>query len=45
MAWMRAALSVSRSGFHAWLARVPSQRIRGDEVISARVDYAAASFY
>lgn len=33
---MREALGVSRSGFHAWLTRSPSQRARGDEVIGAR---------
>ncbi len=26
IAWMCAALGVSRSGFHAWLTRQPSQR-------------------
>lgn len=33
VAWMCSALSVSRSGFHAWLTRTPSQRAREDEVI------------
>ena len=33
VAWMCAALSVSRSGFHAWLTRQPSQRTRDDGVI------------
>jgi putative transposase len=36
-AWMCGALGVSRSGFHAWLTRAPSQRARDDEVIGARV--------
>ena len=36
-AWMCGALGVSRSGFHAWLTRSPSQRARDDEVIGARV--------
>ena len=31
------ALGVSRSGFHAWLIRPPSQRARDDEVIGAKV--------
>ncbi len=37
VAWMCGALGVSRSGFHAWLNRAPSQRARDDEVIGARV--------
>ena len=37
ISWMCEALSVSRSGFHAWLRRSPSQRARNDEAISARV--------
>lgn len=37
VAWMCGALGVSRSGFHAWLTRAPSQRARDDELISARV--------
>jgi len=37
VAWMCGALGVSRSGFHAWLTRSPSQRARDDEVIGARV--------
>lgn len=36
-AWMCEALGVSRSGFHAWLTRAPSQRARDDEEIGARV--------
>jgi putative transposase len=34
---MCGALGVSRSGFHAWLIRPPSQRARDDEVIGAKV--------
>lgn len=37
VAWMCGALGVSRSGFHAWLTRAPSQRDRDDEVIGARI--------
>jgi putative transposase len=37
VAWMCAALDVSRSGFHAWLARPQSQRDRDDEVILTKV--------
>ena len=37
VAWMCGALGVSRSGFHAWLTRAPSQRARDDEVIGTRV--------
>jgi putative transposase len=37
VAWMCGALGVSRSGFHAWLTRSPSQRSHDDEVIGARV--------
>lgn len=37
LAWLCAALDVSRSGFHGWLKRIPSQRARDDEQISARV--------
>ena len=36
-AWICEALGVSRSGFHAWLTRAPSQRARDDEEIGARV--------
>lgn len=36
-AWMCEALGVSRSGFHAWLTRAPSQRARDDDKIGARV--------
>src|SRR3546814_16052778 len=34
---MGGGLGVSRSGFHAWLIRPPSQRARDDEVIGAKV--------
>ncbi len=37
VAWMCAALNVSRSGFHAWLTRSPSQRAHDDEAILAKV--------
>ena len=37
VSWMCGALGVSRSGFHAWLTRAPSQRARDDEMIGARV--------
>ncbi len=37
VAWICGALGVSRSGFHAWLTRVPSQRSRDDEKIGARI--------
>jgi putative transposase len=33
VAWLCAALEVSRSGFHAWLNRSPSARSRQDEVL------------
>ena len=36
-AWLCEALDVSRSGFHAWLTRSPSQRSRDDEEIGAKV--------
>lgn len=36
-AWMCEALGVSRSGFHAWLTRAPSQRAQDDDEIGARV--------
>lgn len=41
VSWMCAALGVSRSGFHAWLTRQPSQRTREDEAILSK---ARASF-
>ena len=37
VAWLCAALDVSRSGFHAWLNRAPSKRSRDDETIVAKV--------
>lgn len=41
LSWLCSALGVSRSGFHAWLTRKPSQRARDDERIGAM---ARASF-
>ena len=37
VAWLCAALGVSRSGFHAWLGRPPSQRSRRDAELGAKV--------
>ena len=37
VAWLCAALGVSRSGFHAWLSRSPSARSRSDERIGQQV--------
>src|SRR3954454_25198028 len=37
VAWLCAALGVSRSGFNAWLGRSPSKRSRSDEALSAKV--------
>jgi putative transposase len=37
VAWICGALGVSRSGFHAWLTRAPSQRSQDDEKIGARI--------
>jgi putative transposase len=37
VAWLCEALGVSRSGFHAWLTRAPSQRAKDDEAIGGRV--------
>ena len=37
VAWMCSALGVSRSGFHTWLTRPPSQHARDDEAILAKV--------
>ena len=38
VAWLCAALDVSRSGFHAWLNRSPSARSRQDEVLVTVID-------
>src|SRR3954447_21156044 len=37
VAWLCEALDVSRSGFHAWLTRSPSQRSVDNEVVGAKV--------
>ena len=37
VSWICEALGVSRSGFHAWLTRSPSARVRSDEEIAAKV--------
>lgn len=37
VAWLREALGVSRSGFHAWLNRSPSEHARYDEVLLDRI--------
>lgn len=37
VAWLCEALGVSRSGFHAWLTRSPSERARTDEIVTAKV--------
>lgn len=37
VAWMCGALGVSRSGFHGWLTRAPSQRARDDEQMGTKV--------
>ncbi|MFO1150740.1 MAG: IS3 family transposase [Alsobacter sp.] len=37
VAWLCEALDVSRSGFHAWLTRRPSERSRSDEEVGAKV--------
>ncbi len=37
VAWLCAALGVSRSGFHGWLGRPPSARSRSDEALAAKV--------
>lgn len=37
VAWMCGALGVSRSGFHAWLTRAPSQRSHHDAEIGDKV--------
>jgi putative transposase len=35
--WLCEALGVSRSGFHAWLSRPPSDRSRADEALTSRI--------
>jgi putative transposase len=37
VAWLCAALGVSRSGFHAWLGRGPSDRSRSDAALTVKV--------
>jgi putative transposase len=37
VAWLCEALGVSRSGFHAWLARGPSARALADEALAQKV--------
>ncbi|NNM74237.1 IS3 family transposase [Enterovirga aerilata] len=37
VAWMCSVLNVSRSGFHAWLTRLPSGRSRDDDAILTKV--------
>ena len=37
MSWICEALGVSRSGFHAWLSRAPSARVRSDEALGTKV--------
>ena len=43
--WICEALGVSRSGFHAWLARAPSARARSDEALGAKVRASFISSY
>ncbi len=45
LSWLCSALGVSRSGFHAWLTRKPSQRARDDERIGtmARASFLASA--
>jgi putative transposase len=43
--WICEALGVSRSGFHAWLARAPSARARRDEALGAKVRASFISSY
>jgi putative transposase len=38
LAWLCAALDISRSGFHAWLNRSTSARSRHDEVPVTAID-------
>lgn len=37
VSWLREALDVSRSGFHAWLRRGPNARAQSDEDLTAKV--------
>ena len=37
VAFLCGALGLSRSGFCAWLTRGPSNRLRCDEVLSAKI--------
>lgn len=37
VAWLCEALGVSRSGFHAWLNRSPSQHARYDEALLDKI--------
>lgn len=37
ISWLCGALGVSRSGFHGWLTRSPSQRERDDQTIGSKV--------
>jgi len=37
VAWLCDAMGVSRSGFHAWLNRSPSDRSRSDEAVGRQV--------
>ncbi len=45
VSWICEALGVSRSGFHAWLVRAPSARVRSDEEFGARVRASFISSY
>lgn len=38
VAWLCEVLDVSRSGFHAWLNRSPSERSRMDAVLLERIN-------
>ena len=40
VAWLCEALGVSRSGFHAWLNRSPSQHARYDEALLDKISAA-----
>jgi putative transposase len=45
VSWLCEALGVSRSGFHGWLVRPPSQRSINDEAIGAKVRASFLSSY